>query len=148
MNRGQKLVRQEDWDKLCQEIRQFDEMRTTTSGGSPISEILTLGARYDVIRPLEVVLRFREPKLVVPSERAVKIALRRAAVAAASASRAQDKEQDSVLLLLDHLAICKAAANVRHWGQTTRCGPSWTDRPVSGAFRFRTGFSGTRSRAK
>ena len=27
-----------------------------------ISEILTLGARYDVIRPLEVVLRIREPE--------------------------------------------------------------------------------------
>ena len=59
LNRGQKLVRQEDWDKLGQEIRQFDEMRATTSGGSPIAEILTLGARYDVIRPLEVALRFR-----------------------------------------------------------------------------------------
>ena len=62
LNRGQKLVRQEDWDKLGQEIRQFDEMRATTSGGSPISEILTLGALYDVIRPLEVVLRIREPE--------------------------------------------------------------------------------------
>ena len=60
LDRGQKLVRQENWDKLGQEIRQFDEMRATTSGGSPISEILTLGARYDVIRPLEVALRFRE----------------------------------------------------------------------------------------
>jgi hypothetical protein len=45
LNRGQKLVRQEDWDKLGQEIRQFDEMRAITSGGSPIAEILTLGAR-------------------------------------------------------------------------------------------------------
>ena len=58
LNRGQKLVRQEDWDKLGQEIRQFDEMRATTSGGSPIAEILTLGARYDVIRPLEVARAF------------------------------------------------------------------------------------------
>ena len=33
LNRGQKLVRQEDWSKLGQEIRQFDEMRATTSGG-------------------------------------------------------------------------------------------------------------------
>ena len=62
LNRGQKLVRQEDWNKLGQEIRQFDEVRATTSGGSPIAEILTLGARYDVIRPLEVALRFREPE--------------------------------------------------------------------------------------
>ena len=62
LTRGQKLVRQEDWSKLGQEIRQFDEMRATTSGGSPISEILTLGARYDVVRPLEVALRFREPE--------------------------------------------------------------------------------------
>jgi len=37
-------------------------MRATTSGDSPISEILTLGARYDVIRTLEVALRFREPE--------------------------------------------------------------------------------------
>jgi len=49
-------------DKLDQQIRQFDEMRATTSGDSPISEILTLGARYDVIRTLEVALRFREPE--------------------------------------------------------------------------------------
>ena len=55
-------MRQEDWEKLGQEIRQFDEMRATISGGTPIPEILTLGARYDVIRPLEVALRFREPE--------------------------------------------------------------------------------------
>ena len=37
-------------------------MRAITSGGSPVAEILTLGARYGVIRPLEVALRFREPE--------------------------------------------------------------------------------------
>ena len=35
-------------------------MRATTSGGSPIAEILKLGPRYEVICPLEVALRFRE----------------------------------------------------------------------------------------
>ena len=60
----------------------------------------------------------------------------------------KDKEQDSVLLLLDHLAICKAAANGRHCGPTMRCERSRTDRRTLGAFRYHTGFSLSEERPK
>ncbi len=57
--RGQKLVRQENWEQLGLEIRQFDEMRASTTGGTPIAELLTRGARNDVVRPIELALRDR-----------------------------------------------------------------------------------------
>ena len=50
--RGQKLIRQESWTELSVEIQQFDEMRTMTSGGTPISELLTRGARGDIVQPI------------------------------------------------------------------------------------------------
>lgn len=58
-SRGQKLVRQENWEQLGKEIRQFDEMRAATTGGTPIAELLTRGARNDVVRPIELALRDR-----------------------------------------------------------------------------------------
>ena len=50
--RGQKLIRQESWTELSVEIQQFDEMRAMTSGGTPISELLTRGARGDIVQPI------------------------------------------------------------------------------------------------
>ena len=67
-SRGQKLVRQENWEQLGAEIRQFDEMRATTTAGSPIAEVLTRGARNDVVRPIELALRDRTS---VPSTKGI-----------------------------------------------------------------------------
>ena len=50
--RGQKLIRQGSWTELSVEIQQFDEMRAMTSGGTPISELLTRGARGDIVQPI------------------------------------------------------------------------------------------------
>ena len=58
--RGQKLVRQENWEQLGQEIRQFDDMRATTTGGTPIPCILTKGAREDIVGPIEKALREKD----------------------------------------------------------------------------------------
>lgn len=52
IHRGQKLIRQENWSQLSSEIQQFDEMRAVTSGGRPISELLTRGARGDIVQPI------------------------------------------------------------------------------------------------
>ena len=52
IHRGQKLIRQENWGQLSSEIRQFDEMRAITTGGSPISELLTRGARGEIVQPI------------------------------------------------------------------------------------------------
>jgi len=52
LHRGQKLVRQEDWTQLSVEIQQFDSMRAMTTGGTPISELLTRGARGDIVQPI------------------------------------------------------------------------------------------------
>ena len=58
--RGQKLVRQENWEQLGQEIRQFDDMRAMTTGGTPIACILTKGAREDILSPIEKALRDKD----------------------------------------------------------------------------------------
>ncbi len=58
--RGQKLVRQENWEQLGQEIRQFDDMRAMTTGGTPIACILTKGAREDILAPIEKALRDKD----------------------------------------------------------------------------------------
>lgn len=52
IHRGQKLVRQESWEQLSAEIQQFDKMRAVTTGGSPISELLTRGARGNIVQPI------------------------------------------------------------------------------------------------
>ena len=52
LHRGQKLVRQENWKQLSVEIQQFDKMRAITTGGTPISELLTRGARGDIVQPI------------------------------------------------------------------------------------------------
>ena len=60
LHRGQKLVRQENWTQLSVEIQQFDEMRALTSGGIPISELLTRGARGDIVQPIRKSLENRD----------------------------------------------------------------------------------------
>ena len=51
--RGQFLARQDRWIELSKEIHKADQARETTSGGMPISDLLTFGARADVVRSVE-----------------------------------------------------------------------------------------------
>ncbi len=46
---GQFLARQDDWTELGRLIRTFDHQRVTTSGGTPVSDVLALGARADAV---------------------------------------------------------------------------------------------------
>ncbi len=54
--RGQFLARQEMWDSLGAEIRLNDKARRTTEGGTALADLLSLGARADVVRPVETAL--------------------------------------------------------------------------------------------
>ena len=50
---GQKLARQDKWDKLSAKIRYADSMRLTTPGGETASLLLAFGARSDVVSAAE-----------------------------------------------------------------------------------------------
>lgn len=54
--RGQFLARQDRWEDLGAEIRQYDQSRATTPGGMPSANLLAIGARADVVRPVQAVL--------------------------------------------------------------------------------------------
>jgi len=51
--RGQFLARQDRWQDLVHEIRQADQARKLTSGGMPVAELLSYGARADVVLAVE-----------------------------------------------------------------------------------------------
>ena len=64
---GQFLSRQENWGELGKLIRCFDQKRLTTPGGTPISEVLAAGARFDAVQSsIEAVGRFDEPGARAP----------------------------------------------------------------------------------
>ncbi|WP_146587432.1 hypothetical protein [Puniceibacterium confluentis] len=46
---GQFLARQEQWEELSRLIRTFDRHRVTTPGGTPVADVLALGARADAV---------------------------------------------------------------------------------------------------
>lgn len=50
---GQFLARQDRWDDLSHEIQQADQNRETTAAGLPIADLLSYGARADVVRAVE-----------------------------------------------------------------------------------------------
>ena len=54
--RGQFLARQDRWEELSREIRQYDQDRATTPGGMSCAELLAIGARADVVRPVSIAL--------------------------------------------------------------------------------------------
>jgi hypothetical protein len=51
--KGQFLSRQEDWPTLSQRIEEADQARTATPGGMPIADLLTYGARADIVLSAE-----------------------------------------------------------------------------------------------
>lgn len=52
-NAGLRLVRQEDWDTLAQQLAAKDANRAKTDGGMPIAELMAFGARADVVAAAE-----------------------------------------------------------------------------------------------
>ncbi|MEO0380952.1 MAG: hypothetical protein AAF252_11830, partial [Pseudomonadota bacterium] len=59
--RGQKLARLEDWEKLTAEIADADSTRLKTPGGMPVAELLSYGARNDVVSAVEHALMNGRP---------------------------------------------------------------------------------------
>lgn len=51
--RGQFLARQEDWSALSAAIRRADHKRMATPSGMPVADLLTYGARADVVAAVE-----------------------------------------------------------------------------------------------
>lgn len=58
-NQGQRLARQEDWEKLGSMIQDFDQIRATTQGGILVADLLASGARADVVEPIEQAISSR-----------------------------------------------------------------------------------------
>ncbi len=64
--RGQFWARQEDWPALSQRIHAADNLRHKTPGGMPIGELLSLGARSDVVSAAEHALLSGQPAATAP----------------------------------------------------------------------------------
>jgi len=60
-DRGLFLARQERWEDLEDQIRTYDQNRTTTSAGTPLAELMLFGARADVVRAAEHALLHGHP---------------------------------------------------------------------------------------
>ena len=64
---GQFLSRQENWAELGKLIRRFDAQRIATPGGTPVSEVLAAGARFDAVQAaIEAVTCFDEAGARLP----------------------------------------------------------------------------------
>ena len=50
---GQKMVRQENWQELAEIIRTADAARSLTPGSMPVAELISYGARADVVTAAE-----------------------------------------------------------------------------------------------
>lgn len=57
METGRNLVRQGDWEDLCALVRLHDEARDVTDAGTPLAELLLLGARSDLSVSLQLAAR-------------------------------------------------------------------------------------------
>ena len=55
-SRGQFMARQEMWAELGAEIRGHDQARRATIGGTALADLLSFGARADVVVPVETAL--------------------------------------------------------------------------------------------
>ena len=64
--RGQYLARQEDWVALSAAIRRADHKRLTTSSGMPVADLLSYGARADVVAAAEHALFDGKPEAEAP----------------------------------------------------------------------------------
>ncbi|KPA21971.1 hypothetical protein shim_18570 [Shimia sp. SK013] len=60
-DQGLFLARQERWSDLEDQIRTYDQNRTTTSAGTPLAELMLFGARSDVVRAAEHALLHGHP---------------------------------------------------------------------------------------
>lgn len=50
---GQRLVRQENWESLSDIVKTADDARSLTPGSMPVAELITYGARADVVMAAE-----------------------------------------------------------------------------------------------
>ncbi len=64
--RGQALVRQEDWVSLSKEVEDADRARSLTPGGMSVAELLSYGARADVVGAVEHALSLGLPDKDAP----------------------------------------------------------------------------------
>ena len=62
LHRGRKLADQAHWAQLFEEIRHFDGIRARTTGGLPISELLTRGARSRILAPVKSAFKDQDVK--------------------------------------------------------------------------------------
>ncbi len=65
-SRGQFLSRQERWDELAREIREADQTRIATPGGMAVADLLSYGARADVVLAVEHALMDGTPPKNAP----------------------------------------------------------------------------------
>ena len=64
--RGQFLARQDRWDTLSKELRAADDQRDATPGAMPVAELLSYGARSDVVMAAEHALLDGKPDRDIP----------------------------------------------------------------------------------
>lgn len=69
--RGQHLARQDMWEKLSSELVQADKTRLATPGAMPVSELLSYGARSDVVLAAEHALFDGEPAKDAPIQEGI-----------------------------------------------------------------------------
>lgn len=70
-NTALRLVRQEDWKKLCTLITDADQQNAMTPGGMSVAELMAFGARADVVLAAEHALLDREPEHDAPLMRGI-----------------------------------------------------------------------------
>lgn len=64
--RGQSLARQENWEDISRAIRLADRALSKTSGGMPIADLISFGARADVVQACEHALLTGKPAKDAP----------------------------------------------------------------------------------
>ena len=64
--RGQRLARQEQWDEVSRAIRLADRALSKTAGGMPVADLISFGARADVVQACEHALLTGKPAKDAP----------------------------------------------------------------------------------
>ena len=65
-NHAQRMIRQENWEDLVQELTVADQNRIKTTGGMPVAELLSDGARADVVNAVKHALISGYPERGAP----------------------------------------------------------------------------------
>lgn len=121
--RGQFLARQDRWADLAAEIRCAEDARRATPAGMPVADLLSCGARADVVRAVEHALVQGQPAQDAPLRRGIN----------ALEEMLAEAGQDSILSTIvahTHMDIARA------WRGTVRTGriPAHTRAAVDARF--------------